>query len=256
MLALDDYSQGAKEVLGREANLANAAALKVALHAHQWDNRDSGADFDASLDGFNIVQLHYNSNLNLVLREDTVNGVATRHIFLEGNKVLAVELADVDPPATGKGMVRGADQDKAVGSQRKDFNAFPGLRVNDDAEVHFASQARLVYTIDAAILHVEVHFRICFQKGFGYRFHLVEADTVNRSNTHCARDLFADRLESRLQALKTIQDFSTGFIDNTPTLGREDRLPFTHEQGAEALFQAFDLLADRGLGDKVSSRRL
>ena len=216
------------------------------------DDRDAVIDFDGALHGLDVVELHDGLDLEFVLAEDLIDGLARRDVGVEADKFLRAQFFHVDLGALRQRMSgRGDEHEMIVAEgQHLDLALFHGE--SHETEIHGVVQNVFVDEVRAAVFHAYVDGGEIVQEFFDERRQLVQADRVNRGNADRPADDFFHLLQLAHELVVGVQHLLGRLVDAV-TFARELKLllaPVDQQRLKMALHRP-RLLTHRRLGDAI-----
>ena len=249
--------EGAGEIAALEVDRAKRALLDLLLDGGLRYDGDAVVDLDRALHRLDVVEFHHRLDLEAVLAEDLVDGLARRDVGVEADELLAGHLLHLDLRALRQRMLRVGDEDEVVVAEGNRVDLAVLHREGHEAEVDGVVQDVLVHEIRAAVLDADVDRGEVVQEFLDVRRQLVEADRVNGRDADRAADDLLHLLQLGEEFVISMQNLLRGIINPLTLAGQlELLLAAIDQQGLEVALHRPGLLTHRRLGDAIEFGRL
>jgi hypothetical protein len=251
-VALEEDAEGAPHVGVFDLDGGQGAVCDLLLDGASGDDGDAVLDFDGAFHRFDVVELDGVMDVDALIAEGFIDDFAGGLVGLEGDEALALEIAEGDRGAAGKGMTRMADHHQAIIEEGEDLQALLFGGVADEAEIDFAFHDGAVEFPGAAVLDADLDAGMGGLEGVDVGGELVESDGVDDADAEAALDDVGEGFEAVVEVLVDFDDFAAGAEEGFALGGEgEGAAAALDEADLVALLEGADLLGDGALGDAV-----
>src|ERR1017187_1825696 len=221
-------------------------------HGRLRHDRDPVVDLDRALHGLDVVELHDGLDLELVLAEDLVDGLARRYVGVEPDELLAGKVGDGHLAALGERVLGVADDDEVVVPEGNHVDLADLGGKGHEPEVDAVVQDVLVDKVRASVLDADVDRGKVVEEPLDVGRKLVEPDRVDRRDPYGPAHHLLHLLELREEHLVGVEDLLRRFVDALALARQlELLLAAVDQERLEMALHGPRLLAHGRLGDAV-----